>query len=174
MIWSVVFPSSCCFKAGVSVGVRYSNHPAAAAEADDAGPTSLQHCDLQPGLSQTRHEGSAGSSDYKPSVQPCRNPSKHHWGRNMPMSFKHRQITVVQQRERCSAVMNTFNTTNKSFCSIPLKLRWDKWCWGFGLILLRQTCDEGLKQQNKHWHYRKIWLLLRKVKSPTHIEVLRG
>lgn len=137
MIWSVVsFPSSCCFKAGVSVGVRYSNHPAAAAEADDAGSTSLQHCDLQPGLSQTRHEGSAGSSDYKPSVQPCRNPSKHHWGRNMPMSSKHRPITVVQQHERCLAVMNTFNTTNKTFCSIPLKLRWDKWCWGFGLILL--------------------------------------
>lgn len=45
MIW-LVFLLLVLFQAGVTVGVGYSNHPAAAAEADDAGAASVQHCDL--------------------------------------------------------------------------------------------------------------------------------
>lgn len=64
------------FEAGVSADVRYSHHPAAAAKTADAGTSSLQHCDCQSRLSQTRREGSASCSDCKPFLQPYRNSSK--------------------------------------------------------------------------------------------------
>lgn len=72
---------SVLLKAGVSVDVRYTHHPAAAAKTADGGASSLQHCDFQSGLSQTGCEGSASFSDYKPSLQPYRNSSKEGLGR---------------------------------------------------------------------------------------------
>lgn len=116
------------FKAGVSVGVRYSNDSAAAAEADDARTTSVQHCDLQPRLSQTCHEGSAGSSDYKPSVRPCRKPSKQHEGRKVDASksllfYNIRDMWLLWTR----AHWPTFNTINKFFFFNSIKTWEDKW-----------------------------------------------
>lgn len=73
---SVFRSFSLLFEAGVSVDVRYTHHPAAAAETADAGTSCLQHCDFQSRLSQTCCEGSASFSDYKPSFQPYRNSSK--------------------------------------------------------------------------------------------------